>query len=434
MKKWLKDLIQRKKEELAKLEKRNAEATEIEEVRAIGAQLLTLRDEINDAEKQLAELEAKEKGDNGDGDGAGDDGQQEEGERGAMPAGEVRSFVPAATFAQGNNNAQEDTKAAEARAKVFVNTGKMSIENPVNEMRAVLVSSGQIATPTKVGGITDMFNTVSSMVDQVKVSDMNGCGEYTVAYEKTAASAEKTKEGEAAHNSDPGYGYSKITPTTVTVLSYISNQVKKLSPLQYEAKVREAALKALRNKVAAFIAKGNPNAEDITEPTGVINAAADLIQTLDIANIDETTLRKISLNYGGDENVVGNAILYLNKKDLVAFGDVRGTEDKKAVYEILPDGQNPNIGIIKEGGLSVRYCINSNIAALSDAGTVTGAKTMFYGQPMNYECALFSNYEIKVSEDFAFDKGQLAIKGEVMIGGNVIHEKGFIVVTKQAAA
>ena len=59
---------------------------------------------------------------------------------------------------------------------------------------------------------------------------------------------------------------------------------------------------------------------------------------------------------------------------------------------------------------------------------------MFYGQPLNYECALFSNYEIAVSEDFAFDKGMLTIRGDVEIGGNVVHEKGFVVVTKQAAA
>ena len=434
MKKFLQNLIKRKQDELAKVIKRNEESTDADELRALGNQMLALRDEINDAEKQLAELEANEEKANEEEETNPDDGQEEDKERAAEPEGEKRSFNPVASFAQGGtvNVMQNNQKAVEERAKKFAETNRMTIEAPKDEMRAVLMSSGQLATPTKVGDISDMFNTVSSIVDQVKVTDMTGCGEYQVPYEKTASTANTTKEGEAANESDPTFGYASIKPTTITVLSYISKEVRKQTPVQYEQKVREAALKALKAKLGGLIAKGNPGAS-ITEPTGVYNADADLIETLQIEKINETTLRKVALSYGGDENVVGQAVLYLNKKDLIAFGDVRGTNEKQAVYEITPDASNPNTGIIKEGGLSVRYCINSNIAALSDTGTAADAKTMFYGQPMNYECALFSNYEISVSEDFKFDKRQLAIMGEVQVGGNVIHEKGFVVVTKKAA-
>lgn len=438
MKDYFKKLIKRKKEELAKLIKRNEEATEAEELRQIGSQLLSLRDEISDAEAQLAALEEDENDtENGPEESAAkEDGQEECKEREAEVEGEKRSFNPVATFNQGAavNNMRNTNKEAEQRAKQFAETNRMVIEAPRDEMRAVLVSSGNIATPTKVGPITDMFNTVSSIVDQVKVTDMTGCGEYKVPYQKSASTAGKTKEGEAYNNSDPAFGYSIIKPTTITVISSISKQVRKQTPVQYEAKVREAALIALRAKLAAYIVNGNPSASDGAEPTGVLKAATDLIQNVDIAAIDEKTLRTIALNYGGDENVVGNAVLYLNKLDLIAFGDVRGTDNKKPVYEIIPDGSNPNTGVIIDGGLSVRYCINSNIAALSATTTTATTKTMFYGQPMNYECALFSNYEIAVSEDFAFDKGMLTIRGDVEVGGNVIHEKGFVVVTKKASA
>ena len=440
MKDYFKKLLKRKKDELAKLIKRNEEATEAEELRAIGTQLLTLRDEINDAEEQLKALE--EDDNNGEGEGEGtasnDDGMgDDEGQRGAGAEGETRSFNPVATFNQGAtvNNMRNTNKEAEQRAQKFVETNRMTIEAPRDEMRAVLVSSGNIATPTQVSNnITDMFNKVSSIVDQVKVTDMTGCGEYQVPYQKTASTANKTAEGSAYNSSESGFGYSKITPTTITVISSISKQVRKQTPLQYEAKVKEAALIALRAKLGAYIVNGDPSATPLSEPTGVLKAGTDLIQSVEIAAIDEKTLRTIALNYGGDENVVGNAVLYLNKLDLIAFGDVRGSEDKKPVYEITPDGANPNVGIITDGGLSVRYCINSNIAALSASGTTAKTKTMFYGQPMNYECALFSNYEIAVSEDFQFDKGMLTIRGDVEVGGNVIHEKGFVVVTKKATA
>ena len=139
--------------------------------------------------------------------------------------------------------------------------------------------------------------------------------------------------------------------------------------------------------------------------------------------------------YGGDENIGSNATLYLNKADLIAFGDVRGTNEKKAVYEIIPDGSNPNTGIIKDGGLSVRYCINSECKALT--GSTKGSapiKTMVYGDPGNYKLDLFGDYEVRVSEDYKFGERLLAVLGEVMLGGNIICDKGFVVVTLSGTA
>lgn len=85
MKDFLKKLIARKKDELKKLEERNAAATTVEEVRAIGESLLALRDEISDAEAQLAELEK-------------DDDQNDGNEGGAAGEEGARSFNPLATY------------------------------------------------------------------------------------------------------------------------------------------------------------------------------------------------------------------------------------------------------------------------------------------------------------------------------------------------
>lgn len=101
-----------------------------------------------------------------------------------------------------------------------------------------------------------------------------------------------------------------------------------------------------------------------------------------------------------------------------------------AVYEIIPDGNNPNTGIIKDGGLSVPYCINSSLKVHATAEG--SAKTMAYGDPMNYTCGLFGDYEVRVSEDYKFAEGMLAVMGEVYVGGNVTKDKGFVVVTKSA--
>lgn len=292
----------------------------------------------------------------------------------------------------------------EARAKEFANSGKMSFST--KEARSVLVSSGKIATPTEVDPeIRNIWNTVSSIVDLVKVTDAEGMGAYKVAYQTADAQAAEQTEGQSYNSSDPTFGFVTITPTTYAVLSSISKQVQKQTPLQYQAKVRESSLYALRRKAAALIT------EQIVD--------SDLTQALALDALDDKALRTIAFNYGGDDAIVGEAWLFLNKEDLITLGDIRSSVTKQAAFEITPDTANPNTGVIKDGGLSMRYCLNS---ALEEG-------TMIYGSPYNFELALFSNYEVRADESFYFDKGMLAIRGDVELGGDVTKQDGFILVT-----
>lgn len=309
---------------------------------------------------------------------------------------------------------------AEARAKKFAETGRTNVKS--EEVRSVLISGGKLATPTQVSGINDSVGKkVSSIIDLVKIVNCTGMGSNKVAYIDTdAAAADNQTEGEAATNKEPTFGFVTITPDSVAVLSYISKQAKKQTPLAYQQKVHEQALTSLRKKAAILVTTA------LKEST--LNESVTATVTGSKGVIDEKTLRKITLAYGGDESVVGGAVLFLNKLDLIAFGDIRGTNEKKAVYEIEPDTDNPNTGIIKDGGLSVRYCINSNLTAC--AGTAQSASadtlTMFYGNPQCFELDLFSDYEIRISEDFAFDKLMDTIRGDVEIGGDVVVKNGFV--------
>lgn len=310
----------------------------------------------------------------------------------------------------------DDDGGMERRAKKFAETSHMAIT--AKESRSVLISSGKLATPTNVSGINDAFNTVSSIVDMVDVQDCTGMGSDIIAYEINGSEAGDTTEGNKGNESDPGFDYVTITPKSTTVLSYVSRQVKKQSPLLYEQKVKQSAFNALRKKAAKVIT----DAIKVSTITEVITT---------ISSIDATTLRKITMNYGGDENIMGDAVLFLNKKDLVAFGDIRGTNEKKAVYEITPDSSNPNTGIIKDGGLAVRYCINSNCTALTgstNSSTTAVLPTMFYGQPKCARLDLFGDYEVRTSEDYKFGEGLLSVLGDVDCGADVVVNKGFVVV------
>lgn len=323
----------------------------------------------------------------------------------------------------------------DAIVKEFSDKKRVSIKP--SEVRSVLLASNGIAKPTKVNGIGDPFNTQISILDQVKVIDMTGAGTFKESLLKTHSSATNKSDGTAQSASDPVFGSVTITPELKAVTTYVSKELSKTTPLNYLAKVQESALVALKVKLAQDILTKIKSAQD--------DDGANLFQTLEAdANngmlsggngvINEKTLRNIVMNYGGDANVMGNAVLYLNKADLIAFGDVRGTNEKKAVYEITPDAANPNVGMIKDGGLSVRYCIVPTLTPLSEtAQTSTAIQTMVYGSPLNYELALFGDYTIEASKDYKFAEGLISILGEVMVGGNVVAYNGFEIVTIPAS-
>ncbi|MGO5023192.1 phage major capsid protein [Lawsonibacter sp. LCP25S3_G6] len=321
----------------------------------------------------------------------------------------------------------------EARAQRFATEHRMEITTGAL-CRSLTLSEGNIAQPTRVSGINPGQNIVSGIVDMVRVVDADGMGEDSVAYEVSGGQTAGTKkdDGAATAATDPTLKIAKITPTLVTTLSYVSRNIQRTTPLNYQERVSAGALNALRAKTGTLIVKGDP-AADIPEPTGILKAAAIQDGTdIEITAIDATTLRKIALKYGGAKNVEGGGVLLLNKDDLIAFGDVRGGSEKKAIYEIKFSEQSTTTGTIKEGGLAVKFCIVDDLPALSASGTAATTYCMAYGKPLTYQLDLFGPYTVEVSRDYKFAEGLLAVMGEAMIGGNVVTENGFIRVKKKA--
>ena len=397
MKDYLNNVISSKEKRANEIREAIKSAESVEEVKRLGAELESVQEEIRSAQEQLAK------------------------------APQQRAFNPMATFSTGK--AEDD---AEKRAKELVETGRMTISG--KEARSFLMDTGSLAKPTQVGGINEAQNVVSSIIDQVFIDDNTGIGEYKEAYQKSIQSAGIGEDGKAPTESEPVFRYASIKPVIVDTLCYVSNKLKRVTPLKYEEKIRSSAMAALRKKVGAMVATGNGT----TEIFGIINAVNTeetpeaIYDTLTVESnvIDEKTLRRIVMAYGGDENIGGNAVLYLNKADLIAFGDVRGTNEKKAIYDVVADPGNPNTGVIKDGAVTVRYCINSAVTALSAATKGdTPVKTMIYGDPKNYTLNLFSDYSVVADESYKFAEGLITVKGEVMVGGNVTVDKGFVVVT-----
>lgn len=112
MKKFLTDLIARKKAEMQKLQERVQASDNVDEVRSLGENLVALRDEITEAETKLAELDK-------DDEGNGEDGNT------PAPAEGERSFNPLASYALQRNepvaNGETDTRSTMEYRTAFKN-------------------------------------------------------------------------------------------------------------------------------------------------------------------------------------------------------------------------------------------------------------------------------------------------------------------------
>ena len=315
--------------------------------------------------------------------------------------------------------------AFQRRCQEFQRTGRMVYENARSMVkRSVLTTTAGVVGPTGVGGINDAVGSnVSDFIDLIKITDCTGMASWKVAYMTGDANAAVTADGTAPSESNPTFGSVELKPSMVSLLSYISREIRKQSPLQYEQKVNESTTRALRRALSkqavdAVLASSLTTTHELTGTTGASLFTASL-------------LSNIILAYGGDEGVDGAAVLVLNKADLKAFAAVRGKNEYLPVYSITPDAANPSMGVIKDNnGLSCRYCLNKNVPALSTATLTTSAtKTMFYGNPQCAEMALWGGVEVNVNEGYKFGEGLLTIRGEVTADTDVTFKDGFVVVT-----
>lgn len=305
--------------------------------------------------------------------------------------------------------------------------------------KSVTLATGTLAQPTGAGtNIRDpLGNGVGAIIDQVYVQDLTGMASYLEPYvisEFNASGADvATAAGTARTASgDPTFGVAKIAPYELTTTSYVDRNISRLTPANYYAKVYAMAIRAMRRDTVKMIFNGDgQSTNDMFGIKTAKNVAGNAIYaTKELSAVDADLLTELMFAYGGDEMLGGSCRLYLNKADLLALGKIRGTNEKRRLFDIVPDAGNPNTGTIREGGSIVPYSIASNLTALSGSSQGSAAiQTMVYGDPMNYELGLFGDYTVRVDESVKAVERMLTILGDAMVGGNLIVDKGFVVAT-----
>lgn len=298
------------------------------------------------------------------------------------------------------------------------------------ERRSVTVSSSGVFVPARTKReIADSYDKPSALVERLNIVPMDGGESYDVPFEKSIGEGGITGEGEAATTSEPIFDHVETNKVKVTAYAEVSEEVEKLPDADYLSRVHQAVVKALKKKIGKLAILGS----DKDKPksfNGIYNADTKVISgndDINIVSIDADTLNKVVFALGGDEETENEAILILNKKDLEEFAKVKD-EDGKFTYKIT---RNKGTGKIsyQNGSAEVEYIINSACNSLTDA-TQKGTKTMIYGALENFELPLFSEIEVKVSDDYKFKEGMKCIKATVMVGGTVSKYNGFVRVIK----
>lgn len=288
----------------------------------------------------------------------------------------------------------------EARAKAFASSGKMQVR--------ALLSTGSIVKPSKNGtDIAGLAEIGDSIVDDVHAIPLSGAGAWVAAYKNKDASAASVTEGAEIGGTGAAFNYVTISPDTWGILDEISNQVKKMSPLAYENAVKNSALIALRSYAADVIIK---------------KIAASSLTDAKTYALDATYIRNLVINYRSIAGK-GGVKLYIAQADLATLGAVRGTNEKKPVYDIEFDAGTTTSGTIKDGGTAVQFRVIDALAA----------GTQYFGQPGAIDMPMWDSYQINTDEggDY-FKRNVMGIRGIQTANADLVAKGAIQVVTQSA--
>lgn len=292
---------------------------------------------------------------------------------------------------------------SEKRALDFKNTGRLNRSISSLLKKRSILSTGKIAKPSDVDGIDDNFQGAYGILNEFRVMDAGQVSEIKLAYMKTRPTLAAETEGTAPTENSPTFDYVTLTPKTRNGVVYISKAIDRYTPLDYERAVLEEVIPAMltdaeETAIAGFGACVDSSSNKMVQAIAIQNSTGA---------IDQDTLRTILINFIRGENVRGTPTLFLTQAQLVEFGKVRGTNEKRPLYTITFDPNNSRRGTLSEGGSMVNFVICSGITK------------MVLGQLDGYTLALWGDYKVEVDGSYKFAEGLNTIRYEYTAAGSV---------------
>ncbi len=405
MKKFLQKLIERKRQELKAKEEKMKNSQNIDEVRSLGENLIALRDEINEAEEQLKELEKDDNNDgNGDGEGEGE-GENNRSARNNDGANEGRSangFNPNAVFnivgsAQMNQRGQasndEDVLSSmEYRTafKHYAQTGERSerLNEILTQYRSENRAAGEVTSDALgvliphtvlqelIQGIEKSYGQFSS---RVRMLNVQGGVEIPISeFEATftwGGTDGKDKEHGVSDEQDAGgvkgsvifsYHIGEVRIAQSLLQSILSVEV-------FEKELVKALLKAYLKARDEAVLRGTGDGQ----PTGILTDVAAGLKRIPEANIIEFTEEEIA----------------------------DWTQWEKKLFANIPigmEGANPEFAMAKQTYVG-------NLCTLKDANGQPIDKAGFDVSDKQYK---FNEYPVLRTEQDLFKSFDLCANGE----------------------
>lgn len=443
MKKFLQDLIARKKAELAETEKRMKASSDVNEVRSLGETLLALRDEINDAEKQLADLE-NEGNDNGNG----------EGESTPAPAaenGEGRStkMNPKASYgqnaAQARSNENENPRSTmEYRTAFmeFVKTGKRSAilqaraSNDQNESGDLGVLLPETVVQEIIKSLEKVYGQLYAQVRKLNVKGgvkfpIGSFGATFTRIGENGVPTGRQNGGEITGSVTFSYKLGEIRLAQTLLANVLSVPV-------FEAELSKVIVEAYVKAMDNEILNGNP---DNNEMEGILTEAAKLSGSrIPAANIIEFTAADM---------------LDWKKWQTKLFAKIplamRGLSPK---FVMTPNTYEANIKTLVDANNRPVYAETFNPIDGTERSTFKGKEVTFVEEGLGFEnfddatdgkyfgmywvgekaYAINTNYEFAVKRYFDEEKLQNVDRAVIINDGKVLDPKYIYLLKKKVSA
>ena len=120
----------------------------------------------------------------------------------------------------------------------------------LKEGRTVTVTSSNVLLPShtnaEIGAYP--FRDVSTLVDKVRIVNLEGGETYKKSFVKSTGMAGLTAEGDPYTTAEPTFGYATITKVKVTAYAEITEELEKLPALPYSQEVLRGINIALRKR------------------------------------------------------------------------------------------------------------------------------------------------------------------------------------------
>lgn len=269
MKKFLQDLIERKKKEIDELKKRSDASTDINEVRAIGSTLAALRKEIEDAEAQLAELDKKDEG-------GADEGGATPDERSDIPDNAVlRNGHIIAAFNYGGNPAPDKEDIAYRSAFMEYVLKNTPIPAELRADSNTLTSDAASVIPTQlVNQIIEKFDNVGMILPLITKTSYAAGVEIPTSTVKPVATW--VAEGAGSDRQKKATGKVVFSYYKLRCEISMSMEVGTMALSSFEAKFVENVAKAMTYAIENAVINGTGTGQ----PKGILTETIPTGQAL----------------------------------------------------------------------------------------------------------------------------------------------------------